>query len=197
VNSIASVSQQRRHSPDTPYRKDFSPMSSPPTVVHVSGKALPHGTFDPKDVAGLSGMELFTAMAEGRLPPPPIGKTLNFWLSEFEHGRAVFEGEPTRDFYNPIGSVHGSYAAALLDSCMGCAVHTALPAGLGYTTLEYKISLVRGMSDQTGRIRAEGKVLQVGRRVATAEGRLTDAAGRLLAHGTTTCLVFETGASKA
>jgi uncharacterized protein (TIGR00369 family) len=172
-------------------------MASPSIVVRVSGNALPHGTFDPREVANLSGMELFSAMAEGRLPPPPIGKTLNFWLTEFEHGRAVFGGEPTRDFYNPIGSVHGSYAAALLDSCMGCAVHTALPAGQAYTTLEYKISLVRGMTDKTGPVRAEGKVLQVGRRVATAEGWLTDAAGRLLAHGTTTCLVFETDPSKA
>jgi len=172
-------------------------MTSPNGIVRVSGHVLPHGTFDLREVEGMSGMELFTAMADGRLPPPPIGKTLNFWLTEFEHGRAVFEGEPTRDFYNPIGSVHGSYAAALLDSCMGCAVHTAMPAGQAYTTLEYKISLVRGMTDKTGRIRAEGKVLQVGRRVATAEGRLTDAAGKLLAHGTTTCLVFETGASKA
>ena len=122
---------------------------------------------------------------------PPIGKALNFWFVEAEHGRAVFEGLPLRDFYNPIGSIHGSYAAALLDSCMGCAVHTAMSAGQAYTTLEYKISLVRGMSDKTGTVRAEGKVLQVGRRVATAEGRLTDSAGKLLAHGTTTCLVFE------
>src|SRR5579862_5122608 len=104
-------------------------MSSTSGVVRVTGPVLPHGTVDPREVAHLSGMELFCAMADGRLPPPPIGKTLNFWLSEFEHGRAVFEGEPKREFYNPIGSIHGSYAAALLDSCMGCAVHTALPAG--------------------------------------------------------------------
>jgi uncharacterized protein (TIGR00369 family) len=164
---------------------------SPGQVIRQSGTPLPHGTIDPKDVAHLSGLELFAGMLSGRFPPPPIAKVLNFELVEVENGRALFQGEPLRDFYNPIGSVHGSYAAALLDSCMGCAVHTTLAAGQAYTTLEYKISLVRGMSDKTGKVRAEGKILQVGRRVATAEGWLTDAAGKLLAHGTTTCLVFE------
>jgi len=166
--------------------------SEPARVVYrVTGNPLPHATMNPAEVAGLSGLELIAGWAEGRYPPPPIGKVLNFGLVEAEFGRTVFEGEPLRDFYNPIGSVHGSYAAALLDSAMGCAVHSALAAGQGYTTLEYKITLVRGMSDKTGRVRAEGKVLQVGRRVASAEGRLTDSQGRLLAHGTTTCLVFE------
>ncbi len=160
-------------------------------VIRQSGTPLPHGTIDPKDVAHLSGIELFAGMLSGKFPPPPIARVLNFELVEVEHGRALFEGEPLRDFYNPIGSVHGSYAAALLDSCMGCAVHTTLAVGQAYTTLEYKISLVRGMSDKTGKVRAEGKILQVGRRVATAEGWLTDSAGKLLAHGTTTCLVFE------
>ena len=166
-------------------------MGNSAKVIKVTGALLPHDTIEPREVAHLSGMDIFEAMATGKLPPPPIGKTLNFGLVEFEHGRAVYEGEPLREFYNPIGSVHGSYAAALLDSCMGCAVHTTMAAGQGYTTLEYKISLVRGMSDKTGKVPAEGKVLQVGRRVATAEGWLTDAAGKLLAHGTTTCLVFE------
>ncbi len=166
-------------------------MNTSNRVTKVTGPLLPHDTIDPRDVAHLSGLEFFEAIALGKLPPPPIGKALNFGLAEFEHGRAVFEGEPLRDFYNPIGSVHGSYAAALLDSCMGCAVHTTMAVGQSYTTLEYKISLVRGMSDKTGKVRAEGKVLQVGRRVATAEGWLTDSAGKLLAHGTSTCLVFE------
>lgn len=160
-------------------------------VLRAGAPLKPHGTVDPREVAHLSGMEFFAAMIDGQYPPPPIGKTLNFSLIEAEPGRTVFEGEPLRDFYNPIGSIHGSYAAALLDSCMGCAVHTSLTAGQAYTTLEYKISLVRGMTDKTGKVRAEGKVLQVGRRVASAEGWLTDAAGKLLAHGTTTCLVFE------
>lgn len=162
-----------------------------PKILRASGTPLPHGVVDPKDVAHLSGLDFFAGMLSGKYPPPPIAKTLNFNLVEAEHGRAVFEGEPLRDFYNPIGSIHGSYAAALLDSCMGCAVHTTMAVGQAYTTLEYKISLVRGMTDKTGVVRAEGKVLQVGRRVATAEGWLTDAKGKLLAHGTTTCLVFE------
>ena len=161
------------------------------TIVRCSGAFAPHGTIDPREVAHLSGLEFFQAIFDGKIPPPPIGKTLNFWPVEFEHGRAVFEGEPTLDFYNPIGSIHGSYAAALLDSAMSCAVHTTLPGGRAYTTLEYKINLTRGMSDKTGRIRAEGKILQVGKRIGTAEGRITDAAGRVLAHGTTTCLIFE------
>jgi uncharacterized protein (TIGR00369 family) len=160
-------------------------------ILRACGIPLPHGVVDPKDVAHLSGLDFFAGMLSGKYPPPPIAKTLNFNLIEAEHGRALFEGEPLRDFYNPIGSVHGSYAAALLDSCMGCAIHTTMPVGQAYTTLEYKISLVRGMTDKTGVVRAEGKVLQVGRRVATAEGWLTDSNGRLLAHGTTTCLVFE------
>ncbi|MBL8382732.1 MAG: PaaI family thioesterase [Burkholderiales bacterium] len=163
----------------------------PRRVIRPAGAAAPHGVVDPAEVAHLSGLEFFEAWADGRLPPPPIGKTLNFALVEAEYGRAVFAGEPLAEFYNPIGSVHGSYAAALLDSAMGCAVHTCMAAGQAYTTLEYKISLVRGMTSRTGRVVAEGRILQVGRRVATAEGRLTDAAGKLLAHGTTTCLVFE------
>ncbi|HEX4327513.1 MAG TPA: PaaI family thioesterase [Burkholderiales bacterium] len=160
-------------------------------IVRRSGAFAPHGTIDPREVAHLSGLEFFQAIFDGKIPPPPIGKTLNFWPVEFEHGRAVFEGEPTRDFYNPIGSIHGSYAAALLDSAMSCAVHTTLAAGQAYTTLEYKINLTRGMSDKTGCIRAEGKILQVGKRIGTAEGRITDSAGRVLAHGTTTCLIFD------
>ena len=162
----------------------------PRPAVIARPATLPHGSIDVRDVAHLSGLEFLEAWARGELPPPPIGRALNFALAEVAYGRTVFEGTPLRDFYNQIGSVHGSYAAALLDSAMGCAVHSCMAAGQGYTTLEYKISLVRGMSDATGRVRGEGQVLQVGRRVATAEGRLTDSAGRLLAHGTTTCLVF-------
>jgi uncharacterized protein (TIGR00369 family) len=163
------------------------------TVIRATGAPLAHGTIDPREAAHLSGLEFFAAIFAGRIPAPPIGKTLNFWPVEFEHGRAVFEAEPTIDHYNPIGSVHGSYAAALLDSCMSCAVHTTLAAGVAYTTLEYKVSLVRGMTVNTGRIRAEGRVIQVGRRVGTAEGRVTDSAGRVIATGTTTCLIFEAG----
>lgn len=171
--------------------KSTSGTGTTPLIIRSHLTVVTYGTVNPKDVAHLSGLEFFAGMARGDYPAPPLGKTLNFHFVEAEHGRAVFEGEPLREFYNPIGSIHGSYAAALLDSCMGCAVHTTMAVGQAYTTLEYKISLVRGMTDKTGKVRAEGKVLQVGRRVATAEGWLTDSAGKLIAHGTTTCLVFE------
>ena len=139
----------------------------------------------------MSGLAFLQAIRDGRLPSPPISRVLAFRLIEVEQGRAVFEGTPGADHYNPIGSVHGGYAATLLDSCMGCAVQSMLPQGSGYTTLEIKISMIRAISHDTGIVRAEGKVLSVGRRVGTAEGRLVDGAGRLLAHGTTTCLVME------
>jgi uncharacterized protein (TIGR00369 family) len=141
--------------------------------------------------AAMSGLDFLRGIIEGRLPGPPIMELIGFQLIEVEKARAVFEGTPALRHYNPIGAVHGGYAATLLDSCMGCAVHTTLPKGVGYTTLEFKVGFVRPITADTGRVRAEGKVISSGRRVATAEGRLTDAGGRLLAHATTTCLVFE------
>jgi uncharacterized protein (TIGR00369 family) len=137
-----------------------------------------------------SGIEFLTGIIEGRHPDPPICETLGFHLVEVDQGRAVFEGVPAWRHYNPIGSVHGGFAATLLDSCMGCAVHSLLERGTGYATLEFKVSLVRAVTDRTGPVRAEGRALSSGKRTATAEGRLVDASGALLAHGTTTCLVF-------
>lgn len=151
---------------------------------------LPQGVTPPDQMKHLSGLEFMQGILEGRFPPPPISAVLKFELVEVEHGRAVFEGLPDFAFYNPIGVVHGGYAATLLDSCMGCAAHTTLPAGQAYTTLEFKINFVRAMTDKTGRVRAEGRVLHPGKRTATAEGHLYDARGKLLAHATTTCLVF-------
>jgi len=151
---------------------------------------LPPGVTPLAQVKHLSGLEFLQGMLDGRFPPPPIGAALKFELVEVEHGRAVFEAVPEFAFYNPIGVVHGGYAATLLDSCMGCAVQTALPAGQGYTTLEFKINFVRAMTEQTGRVRAEGRVIHPGNRAATAEGHIYNARGKLLAHGTTTCLVF-------
>ena len=153
-------------------------------------KALPHGVTPLDQVKHLSGLEFMQGILEGRFPPAPIAAALKFELVEVEHGRAVFEGVPEFGFYNPISSVHGGYAATLLDSCMGCAVHSALPAGQAYTTLEFKINFVRAMTEQTGRVRAEGRVIHPGKRAATAEGNLYDARGKLLAHATTTCLIF-------
>ena len=138
----------------------------------------------------MDGLVLFTEMAAGRLPAPPICRTLGIWLTEVERGRVVFAYQPVFDHYNPLGSVHGGIAATLLDSVMGCCVHTTLKAGTGYTTVEIKVNYVRAMTDKTGEVRAEGKVINVGSRIATSEGRLTDASGKLLAHGTTTCLLF-------
>ncbi len=143
-----------------------------------------------EQVKAMSGLEFLTAIRDGRLPGPPISRLLGFDLIEVEHGRAVFAGVPADDHYNPIGSVHGGYAATLLDSCMACAVQSALPRGTGYTTLEFKVSLVRAISTTTGLVRAEGNILSVGRRIGTADGRLVDGAGKLLAHATTTCLVM-------
>jgi uncharacterized protein (TIGR00369 family) len=150
-----------------------------------------YGLVPPEVAATMSGLELLRGMIAGRFPGPPIMQLIGFNLAEVEEGRAVFEGTPAIQHYNPLGTVHGGYAATLLDSCMGCAVHTTLPKATGYTTLEFKVSLVRAITAETGPVRAEGKIVSAGRRVATAEGRLTDSRGRLLAHATTTCLVFE------
>jgi len=150
-----------------------------------------YGLVPPATAASMTGLELLQEMIAGRLPGPPILETLDFTVTEVEHGRAVFAGVPQLKHYNPLGTVHGGYTATLLDSCMGCAVHSTLPKGIGYTTLEFKVSLIRALTKDTGLVRAEGKVLNAGRRAATAEGRLTDANGKLLAHATTTCLVFE------
>ncbi len=138
----------------------------------------------------MSGLEFLRAIADGTLPPVPIGDLFGFKPVEVENGRVVFEGMPALSHYNPIGSVHGGFAATLLDSCMACAVQSTLAAGMAYTTLEIKISYVRAMTIDTGPVRAEGRVLNAGRRAGFAEGKLTDASGRLLAHGTSTCLIF-------
>jgi uncharacterized protein (TIGR00369 family) len=139
---------------------------------------------------GLSGLEYLQRIADGRLPSPPITATLGFALVEVKPGFALFTMTPQFRHYNPIGTVHGGVAATLLDSCMSCSIQTHFEAGTGYTTLEIKVNMVRPITEKTGLIRAEGRSLHVGRRSATAEGRILDAAGTLLAHGTTTCIVF-------
>ena len=146
----------------------------------------------PLDImAKMAGVDFVRAIFDGKLPAPPIMQTIEPFDSTAEPGVVSFHSRPGFRHYNPIGSVHGGYAATLLDSAMGLAVHTALPAGTGYTTLEFKISFIKGMTEDTGVVRSEGRTLNVGRRTATAEARITDAKGRLLAHATTTCLVFE------
>ena len=147
---------------------------------------------DPRALAevgrGLSGIEYLQKMVDGELPPPPIAKLLNFTVEEISEGRAVFVCEPGEYHYNPIGLVHGGLAATLLDSAMGCAIHSTLPAGVGYTTLEIKVNFIRPLSSESGVIRCIGTMIHAGRRTATAEGRVVDADGKLYAHGTTTCL---------
>ena len=148
------------------------------------------GVSSVNELRNRSGLEFLRDIAAGVLPLPPIGKTLNFFLLEADEGRAVFQGTPTFDFYNPIGTVHGGWAATLLDSCMACAVQTTLKKGQAYTTVELKLNLVRPLTDQTGPVRAEGKIVHAGKQIATSEGRLFGPDGKLYAHGTTTCLII-------
>ncbi len=141
-------------------------------------------------VAGLTGLELLRGAMEGRLPAAPIARGMNFRLAEVEEGRAVFEGEPGAEHLNPLGSVHGGWALTLIDSACGCAAHSTLPAGVGYSTIETKVNFTRAMRPDGGTIRTEGTVLARGRTIITAEARMTDADGRLVAHGTSTLMVL-------
>ena len=149
------------------------------------------GVARPDQVAGRSGLEVLQSMLRGELPYPPIARTLSFQLVEVGEGRAVFQGTPGADHLNPMGTVHGGWYATLLDSALGCAVHTLMPAGRGYTTAELGVNLVKSIPLKVQRVRAEGKVLHCGRQLATAEARLVGPDGTLYAHATTTCLVFE------
>jgi uncharacterized protein (TIGR00369 family) len=149
------------------------------------------GIVSPELLASMSGLEYLQKMQRGDLPGMPIAMTLGLSLSHVEEGRAVFASTPSIEHYNAIGTVHAGYTATLLDSCMACAVLSALPKGTGFTTMEFKVSLLRPVTKETGLVRAEGILMSRGRRGAAAEGRLTDANGKLLAHATTTCLIFE------
>jgi uncharacterized protein (TIGR00369 family) len=139
----------------------------------------------------LAGIDYMRKLIAGDFPPPPIAELMDFTLIEVDDGRAIFRGIPGEQHLNPIGSVHGGFAATLLDSALGCAVHTTLPAGIGYSTLELAVNLVRGITPATGPVLAEGNVVHAGRRTATAEARLTaEDGGALLAHAKTTCLIL-------
>jgi uncharacterized protein (TIGR00369 family) len=150
-----------------------------------------YGTVGADRQKQMSGLEFVQGLADGTLPLNTIARTLGYDVTEAAHGRVVVTAQPTGAHLNPAGTVHGGLAATLLDSAMGLAVQSTLEKGVGQTTLEFKISLVRPITPDTGPIRAEGTVMSRGRRVGTAEGRLTDGTGRLLAHGTTTCLIFQ------
>ena len=149
-----------------------------------------YGTVSSEQQKAMSGLEFVKGLAGGALPLNTMAQTLGYDVVEAESGRIAITVTPTGAHLNPWGTVHGGLTAILLDSCMGLAIQSMLDKGIGSTTLEFKISLVRAITLDTGVIRAEGKVLNCGRRVGTAEGRVTDANGRLLAHGTTTCLIF-------
>jgi uncharacterized protein (TIGR00369 family) len=139
---------------------------------------------------GLSGIEFLRKIIAGELPAPPIAHTLGYALLEVDEGRAVFGIQPQEFHYNPIGMVHGGIACTLLDSALGCAVHSVLPAGAGYTTLEIKVNMLRAIGKDTGFLRAEAKLVHSGKSTAVAEGRLVDAQGKLYAHATTTCMIL-------
>ena len=143
-----------------------------------------------RDGARLAGRDYLQSMIDGRLPRAAIASLLGFDLVEVGEGFAAFECQPGERHYNPNGTVHGGLACTLLDSAMGCSIHSTLPAGMAYTTLELKVNLVRPITGGTGRLRCEARLIHAGRRIATAEGKLIDPTGKLYAHGTTTCMIF-------
>lgn len=149
------------------------------------------GLASPEEIAGKTGLEVLQAILVGELPYASIAKTLDFTLVEVAAGRAVFQGTPLAGHMNPLGTVHGGWIATLLDSALGCSVHTMMPPGRGYTTAELGVNYVKAVTPRVQRVRAEGKVIHCGRQLATAEARLVGADGTLYAHATTTCLVFD------
>ncbi|WP_431257699.1 PaaI family thioesterase [Roseateles chitinivorans] len=180
-------------------------LTPPPTASHddalaqwlaeekdVRARIRPeHGVATMAEIAGLNGLEQMLAMLDGKLPPPPIAQTLDFTLLRAAKGEVIFQGTPKFRHYNPMGTVHGGWYATLLDSALGCAVHTTMDVGRAYTTLELKINLVRALNDKVPVVRAIGRVRHVGRQMATAEADLIGHDGKLYAHASTTCLVFD------
>ncbi len=158
------------------------------TVAAVSGKT--YGVIPADALTSYDGLSFLQAIIAGTLPQPPISEMMDFHLVEASQGHAIFEGTPAFGHYNPIGTVHGGFAATLLDSALGCAIFSTLKKGEAWTTLELKVNFVRPMTKETGVVRAEGRLIHRGRTVATSEGDLKDGAGRLYAHATTTCMIF-------
>lgn len=158
-------------------------------ALHAQGAGV--GVTDPEIIRQQSGMEWMQAMMNGSRPGPSIGQTMDFLLVELGPGHAVFQGAPGEKYFNPMGSVHGGWYATLLDSALGCAVHTLMPAGRAYTTSQLSVNLVKALNPQVQRVRAEGQVIHCGRQIATAQARLFGPDDTLYAHATTTCLVFD------
>ncbi len=142
-------------------------------------------------LASVQGLELCQRMIAGELPAPTMARALNFHMAEAEKGRVVFWGRPLDEHYNPSGVVHGGWAGAILDSALGCCVWTQVPVGMAYTTVEFKVHLVRPITDQTGEVFADARVVHMGRKIATSEATLKTTDGKLLAHGTETCAIFD------
>ncbi|MBW8315817.1 MAG: PaaI family thioesterase, partial [Hydrogenophaga sp.] len=149
------------------------------------------GVASPAQIDGRNGLEMMQSMLRGELPYAPIARTLDFMLVEIDAGRAVFQGTPGPQHFNPMGTVHGGWFATLLDSALGCAVHTRMPPGRAYTTAELSVNIVRALTPKVPRVRAIGRVVHCGRQLATAEAQLVGPDGTLYAHATTTCLVFD------
>jgi len=156
----------------------------------LTTEPLAYGVADPNEARLMSGREFLEAIIDGRLPAPPIAKTLSFVLTEIGDGFAVFEGDAGEHLLNPLGVVHGGWALTLIDSATGCAGQTILPAGVSYTSIETKANFSRPITRDAGRVRAEGRVVGRGRRIISCEGRVLDARGRILAHGTSTLMVL-------
>jgi uncharacterized protein (TIGR00369 family) len=159
----------------------------------MSVQSFSYGLPNAAEIAGMTGKEMLQAMIDKKIPAPPIALTLNFWIVEVGEGHAVFEAETKQDFLNPLGTVHGGWALTLIDTVTGVAGHTLLPPGVGYATVETKANFSRPIRHDTGRVRAEGRIVGRGRQIMSAEGRILDSAGRLLAHGTSTLMVFGNG----
>lgn len=149
-----------------------------------------HGVATMAEIAGLNGLQQMQAMLDGKLPPPPIAQTLDFTLLRVSKGEVIFQGSPKFRHYNPMGTVHGGWYATLLDSALGCAVHTMLKKGEAYTTAEFKVNLTRPITPRTGEVVCEGRVIHKGRTLAVSEATLKDRDGKLLAFGTETCSIF-------
>lgn len=157
----------------------------------IRNKLAPPASIPVEKISMMSGMQVFEAIFSGDLPSPPIGDTLDFIPIHMEPGIAVYQGKPMLRHYNPMGTVHGGWFCTLLDSAVGCAVHTTLPAGKGYTTLEIKVNMLRALTNAVPLVRAEGKVIHAGKQIATAEGRILGPDGKIYAHATTTCMIFD------
>ena len=157
--------------------------------------STPHATAEvgvvPREIAtAVAGLDFLEGLRKGAHPAPPFAAVTDIWIVEVESGRVVFEASPSSRFYNPLGTVHGGWISTLLDSAMGCAVHSVLKPGQGYTTIDMTINFVRPVFEKTGKLKCQGKIIHAGGRAATAEGRVWDEAGTLIAHGSETCMIM-------